>query len=115
MNKMNYGFCEVTDLKMDISFSMGEALGEFSEGMFRREFFVIYEGPPMEKDRKSFFEQLQRWIDKKEKERFDHCDHDIRGIIQGGKCIGWTPCLKCGFISMEVGPTNGIIEVQGST
>ncbi len=65
---MKYRFSEVTDLKMDISFSIGEPLGEFSQGTQKRELFIIYEGPPMNKNREMFFKQLQQWINKKKKE-----------------------------------------------
>ena len=57
---MNFKFSEVTDMEMKIDFSLGaDVLSEFAEGNHKRELFVIYEGPPMEKNRKEFFQQLQ--------------------------------------------------------
>ena len=87
---MKYNFSEVTDLKMDVSFSMGDALGEFTEGFQQRELFIIYKGPPMGKNRKVFFEQLQQWIDKKEKERKGWPVKTFRHVKTGGmyKVIG---------------------------
>lgn len=51
------------------------------------------------------FEELE---EKKE----STCEHDIRAITQSGKCIGWTPCLKCGLSDNAIRKTTGTIEVQ---
>jgi len=58
-----------------------------------------------------------RSFGQKDFNKFGQCkpgEHDVRGIIQGGRCIGWTPCLTCGHIDNEPRPTTGTIEVQGN-
>jgi len=55
---------EVTDMEMKVDYSKGPDVGEFKKGIVKREFFVIYEGPPMSYNKEQFLDKLQKWMDK---------------------------------------------------
>ena len=61
MSDVKYTFTEVTDLNMHVDFSMGDS-GDLKVGAEKRELFIIYDGPPMDKDRSLFFKQLQEYM-----------------------------------------------------
>ncbi len=65
-----YEFSEVTDLRMRIESSAGSDVGNFQEGVTVRELFVIYNGPPMLRDREKFFLELQDWMIKKHEDLY---------------------------------------------
>ena len=56
-----------TDLKLAIVSNAGSE--DFKDGEEMRELFIIYDGPAMSENRKRFFEELNKWLDKEEHEK----------------------------------------------
>ena len=80
MSNEKYTFTEVTDLDMHVDFSIGDS-GDLQSGAYKRELFIIYDGPAMSENKALFFKQLQEYIEKPTmmKHQWVHTSH--HGLI----------------------------------